>query len=44
MKVSSEEGSGLLKMFSNQIDSSVNWKDIEWLKNFSKIPIILKGI
>ncbi|MBA2649385.1 MAG: alpha-hydroxy-acid oxidizing protein [Legionella sp.] len=31
--------------FSAQaLDPSVTWEDIEWLKTFTKLPIILKGI
>lgn len=30
--------------FSSQLDPSITWKDIEWIKSFSKLPIFIKGI
>lgn len=29
---------------SSQLDPSISWKDINWLKSITKLPIILKGI
>ena len=44
-KVSAEDGeSGLTAYFASQLDSSLSWKDIEWLRSITKLPIIFKGI
>jgi 4-hydroxymandelate oxidase len=37
-------GSGLFAYFQQQISNQVTWKDIEWLKSFTNLPIVLKGI
>ncbi|CAH9145593.1 unnamed protein product [Cuscuta epithymum] len=39
-----ESGSGLEAYASSTLDSSLNWKDIAWLKSISTLPILLKGI
>lgn len=39
-----ERESGLNAYVASQWDASVTWKDIEWLKNISRMPVILKGI
>lgn len=31
-------------MFMDQIDPAMSWEDIAWLKSFTKLPVILKGI
>ena len=36
--------SGLFAYFQEQISDQVTWKDIEWLKSITNLPIILKGI
>ncbi|MBX9879160.1 MAG: alpha-hydroxy-acid oxidizing protein [Candidatus Obscuribacterales bacterium] len=36
--------SGLTTYASALFDPSVSWKDIEWLKSITKLPILLKGI
>lgn len=37
--------SSAVKNFTNaQFESSLTWKDVEWLKNQTDLPIILKGI
>ncbi|CAA0104154.1 4-hydroxymandelate oxidase [BD1-7 clade bacterium] len=36
--------SGLFDYFSDQLDASLNWHDIEWLASLSDLPIVLKGI
>ncbi len=43
-QVTSSEGSGLLKLFSDQIDASLEWEDAKWLQSITKLPVILKGI
>ncbi|CAL9170445.1 unnamed protein product [Musa hybrid cultivar] len=37
-------GSKLEAYASETLDPSLSWKDIEWLKSITKLPIILKGI
>jgi 4-hydroxymandelate oxidase len=39
-----EGGSGLAGYFASKLDPSLSWKDIEWLRSITKLPIILKGI
>lgn len=36
--------SSVAAYFSSQIDPSFSWKDLEWLRSITKLPIILKGI
>ncbi len=44
-KVEGSSGaSGLAAYFSSMIDQSLNWKDIEWLRSVTKLPVLLKGI
>jgi len=35
---------GLINYVSTEIDTTLNWNDISWLRSISKLPIILKGI
>jgi isopentenyl diphosphate isomerase/L-lactate dehydrogenase-like FMN-dependent dehydrogenase len=44
LKMDSSEGSGLLALFSSQIDKSLTWDDIKWLRSITSIPIVIKGI
>lgn len=37
-------GSGINNYVASLFDQSLSWKDVAWLKSFSKLPIILKGI
>lgn len=39
-----KQSSALNQYFQTQIDASLTWKDIQWLKSLTKLPIILKGI
>lgn len=39
-----EAESGLAAYFASLIDSSLNWKDIAWLRSLTPLPIVLKGI
>lgn len=32
------------EIFSAILDPTLTWKDIEWLKSFAKIPVLLKGV
>ncbi len=36
------QGSGLAKYASSLFDPSISWKDIAWLKEHTKLPIVLK--
>ncbi|ONK65392.1 uncharacterized protein A4U43_C07F36630 [Asparagus officinalis] len=36
--------SGLQAFVSESKDASLSWKDIEWLKSITKLPLLLKGI
>ncbi|CAH2068766.1 unnamed protein product, partial [Iphiclides podalirius] len=40
----SGEGSGLNTYVNNLFDKSLTWDEIRWLKSFTKLPIIAKGI
>jgi 4-hydroxymandelate oxidase len=31
-------------IFKNVFDAAMSWKDVEWLRSFAKIPLILKGV
>lgn len=31
-------------IYSGTLDSSVTWKDIEWLRSLTRMPVLLKGI
>ncbi|KAJ4717745.1 Peroxisomal (S)-2-hydroxy-acid oxidase [Melia azedarach] len=43
-KVSSDTGS-ILEAFANQtMDASLSWKDVEWLKSITNLPILIKGV
>ena len=44
LKMDSSVGSGLLKLFISQIDQSLDWNSLAWLKEQTKLPIVLKGI
>ncbi len=43
-KMSEDSGSGLGNYFASSIDPSLSWKDIEWLKNLTKLPVLVKGV
>ena len=32
------------EIFSAILDPTLTWKDIEWLRSFAKVPVLLKGI
>jgi 4-hydroxymandelate oxidase len=38
------QGSALAKFVESHWDSSISWKDVEWLRSVTKIPILVKGI
>ena len=35
---------GSLEIFSSVQDAALTWKDVEWLRSFAKIPLLLKGV
>ncbi len=39
-----QSGSGMGQAFTWMLDSSVTWKDVEWLRSLTKLPVIIKGI
>eukprot|EP00898_Chlorokybus_atmophyticus_P006385 jgi/Chlat1/6748/Chrsp50S06481 len=36
--------SGLASYVAGQIDRTLNWHDVEWLKTITKLPILVKGV
>jgi 4-hydroxymandelate oxidase len=36
--------SGLGAYFASMIDSSLSWRDLEWLRGITELPIVLKGV
>ncbi|HMQ68954.1 MAG TPA: alpha-hydroxy acid oxidase [Ignavibacteria bacterium] len=38
------DDSGLAGYVQNHLDPSLSWKDIEWLKSITNLPVIIKGI
>lgn len=39
-----DRSQGAARAISSFIDTSLNWKDLEWFRSITKMPIILKGI
>ncbi|CAH7670868.1 FMN-dependent dehydrogenase-domain-containing protein [Phakopsora pachyrhizi] len=39
-----DKSQGAARAISSFIDPSLSWKDIEWFKSITKMPIILKGV
>ena len=35
---------GSLNIFSSMLDPALTWKDVEWLRSFAKIPLLVKGV
>ena len=38
------DGSGLAAYFVSLIENSITWKDLEWLKSLSDLPLLIKGV
>jgi 4-hydroxymandelate oxidase len=38
------EESGLARHFTENIDPALTWKDVEWLRTISGLPVVVKGI
>ena len=36
--------SGLANHFASGIDASLTWKDVEWLRSLTRLPVVIKGI
>ena len=43
-EVISQSGAGMGQAFSWMLDASVTWKDVDWLRSLTKLPVIVKGI
>jgi 4-hydroxymandelate oxidase len=43
-KLPSLEGSGLFEWVIKMQDPAVTWKDVEWLRGISPLPVVLKGV
>jgi len=39
-----EEGSGLARYVNWQFDQTLTWKDIEWICDHTRLPVLLKGV
>ncbi|RDW67486.1 FMN-dependent alpha-hydroxy acid dehydrogenase [Aspergillus mulundensis] len=37
-------GAGLTRLMGSFIDQGMTWKDIEWIRSVTKLPLILKGV
>src|SRR5690606_9232863 len=44
LKFTTAEVSHLSQLFTNRQDSALTWKDIDWFKSLTSLPILLKGI
>lgn len=38
------DGSALARFVESHWDSSISWRDVEWLKSITKLPVLVKGI
>lgn len=38
------ESSGLSGYVQTHLDPSLNWKDLDWIKKITKLPVLIKGI
>ena len=36
--------SGLANHFATGIDASITWRDVEWLRSITRLPVLIKGI
>lgn len=39
-----QDGSGLTNYVAGEFDPAVTWKDVEWLRSITKMPVLLKGV
>jgi 4-hydroxymandelate oxidase len=40
----SSAGSGLASYFAGLLDPSLSWRDVEWLRSVSPLPVLVKGV
>ena len=41
----SEEGeSGLAAYFASLLDTALTWRDVEWLRGMTRLPVVVKGV
>jgi len=38
------DGSGLAKYAASLFDASISWKDLQWLREQTKLPVVIKGV
>lgn len=38
------EGSGLAAYFASLLDPSLTWRDVEWLRSITGLPLLIKGV
>jgi 4-hydroxymandelate oxidase len=38
------QGSDLFAYFTSELDPTLSWRDVEWLRSLSTLPLVLKGI
>lgn len=38
----SSQGSGLFELFAKEVDDSLTWEAIPWLRSITKLPIYIK--
>jgi 4-hydroxymandelate oxidase len=38
------DGSALARFVESHWDSSISWRDVEWLRSVTKLPVLVKGI
>ena len=43
-EVIGQSGAGMGQAFAWMLDASLTWKDVEWLRSLTTLPVILKGI
>jgi 4-hydroxymandelate oxidase len=43
-EVIGQSGAGMGQAFAWMLDASLTWKDVEWLRSLTILPVILKGI
>lgn len=43
-KAAKDSGSGLEAYVTSYFDSNLEWKDIDWLRSITKLPLIVKGV
>jgi 4-hydroxymandelate oxidase len=43
-KLPDTDGSGLAAYFVTLIENALSWKDLEWLKSITDLPLLIKGV